>query len=136
MFIYPKFVSGKQVITRVYDKTSKMMQNITVYRLKKDEEIVLIEPGMESAYLILSGNVTVFYKDKSVTMARKSVFEEPTCLHLPKDVSTIIKANEDSEILVQSTENDKSLLHDFSQKMMYINLCCEEDGKIRQLEML
>ena len=127
MFIYPKFVSGKQVITRVYDKTSKMMQNITVYRLKKDEEIELIEPGMESAYLILSGNVIVFYKDKSVTMARKSVFEElPTCLHLPKDVSTIIKANEDSEILVQSTENDKEFAPRlFTKDDVYKFVSCE-----------
>lgn len=108
MFIYPKFIEGKQKITRVYDKTAEMLQNITVYRLLMGEEIEIIEPEMESAFLILSGDINIYYDDEDVHMQRKGVFEElPTCLHLPKDVSVIIKANKDSEILVQSTENDK-----------------------------
>lgn len=108
MFIYPKFKSGKQEVTRVYGKTSPMLMNITVYKLQKEEEIELFEPGMETALLILSGKIIVYYEDSQLQMEREGVFEElPTCLHVSKDTVLTVKAEKDSEILVQSTENER-----------------------------
>lgn len=108
MFIYPKFKSGIQEVTRVYGKTAPMLQNITVYRLKKGEEIEIIEPKMETALLILSGDIEVYYEQNSVSMKRKGIFTElPSCLHVSKDIVLTVKVNADSEILTQSTENDK-----------------------------
>ena len=108
MFCYPKFKNGKQELTRAYGKTAVSMMNITVYRLKAGEELEIAEPGMETAILILEGDVTMYCEDKEYGMKRKSVFTElPTCLHVSKDVAVIVKANAASEILVQSTENEK-----------------------------
>ena len=44
MFKYPKFIGGKQVLTRVYDNTKDMLMNITAYNLKEGERITLGEP--------------------------------------------------------------------------------------------
>ena len=108
MFLYPKFKNGKQELTRAYGKTAVSMMNITVYRLKAGEELEIAEPGMETAILILEGDVTMYCEDKEYVCKRKSVFTElPTCLHVSKDVAVIVKANAASEILVQSTENEK-----------------------------
>ena len=108
MFCYPKFKNGKQELTRAYGKTAVSMMNITVYRLKAGEELEIAEPGMETAILILEGDVTMYCEDKEYVCKRKSVFTElPTCLHVSKDVAVIVKANAASEILVQSTENEK-----------------------------
>lgn len=108
MFTYPKFKGGKQVLTRVYDKTSAMMMNITVYKVKKGESVTLIEPDMETAVLLLQGDITYFYEDTEARASRKSVFEEmPTCLHVARNVEVVVKAESDAEILVQSTQNDR-----------------------------
>ena len=108
MCLYPKFKNGKKELTRAYGKTAVSMMNITVYRLKAGEELEIAEPGMETALLILEGDVTMYCEDKEYGMKRKSVFTElPTCLHVSKDVAVIVKANAASEILVQSTENEK-----------------------------
>lgn len=109
MYIYPKFISGKQEVTRVYGKTAAMLMNITVYKLLPGEAIELLEPGMETAVLILSGDLDVFYEESQINMKRAGVLNDlPTCLHVPKDIVLSIKANTDSELIVQSTKNDNS----------------------------
>lgn len=109
MFIYPKFDrNGKQTITRVYGKTASMLQNISVYRIKKGDTLELYEPDMESALLLLCGNVVFMYGDNQEAAVRRGVFiDPPTCLHICKDEGVAIKALEDSEILCQSTYNDR-----------------------------
>ncbi|MFA5450328.1 MAG: 5-deoxy-glucuronate isomerase [Clostridia bacterium] len=109
MFIYPKFdKDGKQVITRTEGKTASMLQNITVYRLKKGESIELIEPDMESAILLVYGEITYYYEDEKAHAKREGIFEKPTCLHISKNESVGIEAHLDSEILVQSTPNERN----------------------------
>lgn len=44
--------------------------------------------------------------ENSKSIERKSVFDDdPWCLHVPKNVGVTVEASEDSEILIQSTEN-------------------------------
>lgn len=109
MFIYPKFdKDGKKTVTRTYGKTASMLQDITVYKLDASESLELLTPGMETAVLLLEGNVTLYYGDESFTAERESVFSAPpVCLHVPKDYEIKIVAEKNSEILVQSTENDR-----------------------------
>lgn len=109
MFVYPKFDrSGRKVVTRVYGKTAPMLMNVTVYRIKKGDTLEVFEPGMETAVLLLSGKISFIYEDKEEFASRKGVFKEPpVCLHVCKDVAVAIKAHEDSEILQQSTYNDR-----------------------------
>ena len=114
MYKYPKFIRGKQVLTRVYDNTKDMMMNITAYNLKKGESLTLGEPEMETAILLLKGDITFYYEEREERAIRSGVFTDaPTCLHVSKDVEVVVEANEDAEILVQSTENDK----DFPSKL-------------------
>lgn len=110
MFIYPKFdKNGKKTVTRVYGKTASMLMNITVHKLKKGDTLELLEPGMESAILLLQGNIEYIYEDKKESASRKGVFSAPpVCLHVCKDVAAAVHALEDSEILVQSTDNDRA----------------------------
>jgi len=109
MFLNPKFdKSNKQTVTRVYGKTASMLQNITVFKIKNGETLELLEPGMESAILLLSGEIDYLYEDKCERAERAGVFAAPpVCLHVPKDVAVAVKAYKDSEILVQSTYNDR-----------------------------
>jgi 5-deoxy-glucuronate isomerase len=109
MFIYPKFDrNGKQIITRVYGKTADMLQNISVYRIKEGDTLELIEPGMESAILLFCGEIDYRYENKCEHAVRRGVFADPpVCLHVPKDIAVAIKAYKDSEILIQSTFNDR-----------------------------
>lgn len=108
MFIYPEFEDGVKVVSRMHGDTASMMQNITIYQIKKGEEVELLDPGCEMAILLLEGEIVYYYGEKEKLAKRKSVFEDsPTCLHVPKDMEVVVYANEDSEILVQTTNNDK-----------------------------
>lgn len=108
MFIYPKISGGRQILCRAYGKTSDMMMNITAYFLKEGEELTVSEPGMETAVLLLSGKVVFAYDDERVQAERKGVFKElPTCVHVAAGHEVAIYAETATEILVQSTENEK-----------------------------
>ena len=108
MFIYPKFEDGVKVVTRMQGETASMLQNITVYQMKKGEELSLLDEGCETAVLLLEGDITYFYEDKEVRAKRRGVFIDPaTCLHVCKDTEIVVVANANSEILVQSTNNEK-----------------------------
>lgn len=109
MFIYPKFDrSGKKVVTRTYGKTASMLQNITVYKMKPGDRLELTEPGMESAYLLMEGEITFYWDDRSFHAARTGVFDDlPVCLHTPQGVVVAIEAHAPTELLVQSTPNER-----------------------------
>ena len=47
MFIYPEFEDGVKVVSRMHGDTASMMQNITIYQIKKGEEVELLDPGCE-----------------------------------------------------------------------------------------
>jgi Uncharacterized enzyme involved in inositol metabolism len=108
MFIRPKFdISGRQIISRVYGKTAFALQNITVQKLKAGETAEILEPEMETAVLLIKGDVEFFFAEKKEAAGRASIFSDPTLLHVPKDVPVAVTAEKDSEILIQSTFNDK-----------------------------
>lgn len=109
MFTYPKFDrDGKHVLCRTEGKTAAMLQNITVYRLKAGETLELMEPKMESAILLIQGDISYFYDEKEERASRAGFLKElPTCLHVCKGMDVAVEAHSDSEILVQSTENSR-----------------------------
>ena len=83
--------------------------NVTVYRIKKGDTLEVFEPGMETAVLFAVGQRFLLSMRTKRSLPREgSVFKEPpVCLHVCKDVAVAIKAHEDSEILQQSTYNDR-----------------------------
>ena len=108
-FSYPEFDSeGVKVLSRAGDADNDMMMNITVYRMKAGEERSFLCEKEEMAVLLVLGDVTYRWEEKSFRGSRKSFIDEgPHCLHVCRGVAVTVKAEADSEILVQSTENER-----------------------------
>ncbi len=107
-FSYPEFQQGEKILCRAGDIVNDMMMNITVYRMKAGEEQTFFLENEEMAVLLVLGQVTVTWLDQSRLCARDSfITQGPYCLHTPKAVEVRVRAEEFSEILVQSTENHR-----------------------------
>ena len=106
-FAYPEFdENGVKVLSRAGDAVNDMMMNITVYRMKAGEERAFLREKEEMAVLLVTGDVTFSWNGQTKTGHRDSFIEEgPYCLHSPKGVAVTVRANFDSEVLVQTTEN-------------------------------
>ena len=106
-FAYPEFdENGVKVLSRAGDAVNDMMMNITVYRMKAGEERAFLREKEEMAVLLVTGDVTFGWNGQTKTGHRDSFIEEgPYCLHTPKGVAVTVRANFDSEVLVQTTEN-------------------------------
>ena len=106
-FAYPEFdENGVKVLSRAGDAVNDMMMNITVYRMKAGEERAVLREKEEMAVLLVTGDVTFSWNGQTKTGHRDSFIEEgPYCLHTPKGVAVTVRANFDSEVLVQTTEN-------------------------------
>ena len=110
VFGYPKFdQKGAQILTTYENEYRAMNMDIRVYRMKAREERIFLREQEETAILLLSGKIKFIWEKEEETVARKDVFTEgPFALHVCKNVQVSVKAEEDSEILVQCTKNMRS----------------------------
>ena len=124
LFSCPEFDSqGIKVLSRAGNADNDMMMNITVYRMKAGEERRFAGSGEETAVLLVLGDITFSWNGQKETGHRSSFIEEgPYCLHVCKDTQISVKANEDSEVLVQSTKNDREF-----QPVFYTPSDCRDD---------
>lgn len=116
VFGYPPFDQhGERILTTYDNEYKEMMMDIRVYRMKAGEERCFAKSGEETAILLLEGRVTFSWEAGPEASgagkqeaSRTSVFEEgPWCLHMPRASKASITALKDSEILVQSTKNQR-----------------------------
>lgn len=109
MFDYLNFdENGVKVVSRIGGVNADMLMDITVYRVKKGAAVGWLLEDKEIAVLLTEGKVTYSFEGREETAARKNVFEEaPYCLHACKGKQVTVVALEDSEIIVQATENDR-----------------------------
>ena len=99
---------NEQIICEMDGIHSDMLMTIWVKRFAKGESYEVFSDKNETAFLILSGNADISWNGKTENMKRKNPFEKtPYCLHVCKGVKVGITANEESEILIQQTDNDK-----------------------------
>lgn len=107
MFSYPEFDGeGKKILSV---KDSDMMMDIAVYKMKKGDEKTFLLKDDELAVMLVLGGVTFKFDGEAHTAKRDSLFNcGPSTVHVSKGVSVTVKADEDSEILTQSTENGNS----------------------------
>ncbi len=92
----------------VSEEDSAMMMDIRVYRMKKNDVLSFSDDKDETAVLLTEGKVTYSWEGNEEKASRKNVFEEPPyCLHFSKGRKAEIKADEDAEIIVQKTANDR-----------------------------
>ena len=109
VFGYPEFDDdGEMVLTTYENDYREMMMDIRVYRMKAGEERQFFRSGEEMAVLLLSGRICYQWEDKTAEAGRQDVFsEKPWCLHLSRGCRALVMAEEDSEILIQCTQNDR-----------------------------
>jgi len=100
---------GLQFITEEEGKHNKMKMDFGTLKLKAGEEINLIHEKKETALLLMVGKVKVNWESDEKLCHRNSCFDEgPHALHVSKDVMISIKAESESELLVQRTTNERS----------------------------
>jgi len=128
VFGNPKFdKQGKQVLAEINGKNKEMLMNITVHKLKAGEELLINETG-EAAVLLLKGKVIFEWEGKMHEADRPDMFIDlPTCLHVCRDVTVVVTALTDAEVLVQGTENERT----FPSKLylpsdMEVSVSCEK----------
>jgi 5-deoxy-glucuronate isomerase len=93
------------------DAENDMMMNIRIFRMTAGQSLAFHLENEELAVLLVLGDVTWVWADREETGHRESFIQEgPYCLHVPRGVSVTVQANADSEIIVQSTENDRDFL--------------------------
>lgn len=110
LFSYPEFdQEGVKTLCKAGDANNDMLMDIAVYELKKGEERTFSYPQSEMAVLLLTGEITFSWEGKKACGTRSSLIEEgPYCLHVSKDTTVTVTAKADSQVLVQSTENENS----------------------------
>lgn len=96
------------VLCEMNGKHAEMLMTIWVKRFDKGEKYEVFSETNETAFLILKGNADISWNGRTENMKRKNPFKKkPYCLHVCKGVKVEITANEDSEILIQQTDNEK-----------------------------
>ncbi|RDU22333.1 5-deoxy-glucuronate isomerase [Anaerosacchariphilus polymeriproducens] len=109
LFGYPEYDNeGKKVLTTTDGLYKDMLMNITVYRMKNGDVRDFYLENEELAVLLVTGDVEYQWDKETRKVKREDCFKESLyCLHVCKGVKVTIKAFGDTEILVQSTENEK-----------------------------
>lgn len=110
VFGYPEFDDKGEMILTTYDNEYQaMMMDIRVYQMKAGQTRKFRREGEETAVLLLSGKVTYTWEGQTETAERKDVFTEgPWCVHVSTGVEVEVSAENDAEILVQCTHNDRN----------------------------
>ncbi len=109
IFSYPEFdPEGIKTLTKAGDGENDMWMDIAIYQMKAGDVRSFSCPADEMAVLLLTGEIRFSWEEKEEWGKRSSLMEEgPYCLHVSKGVSVSILAEADSQVLVQSTKNDR-----------------------------
>ena len=109
MFENPVFNSqNTKILCEMDGKNADMNMNIYVRRLSAGEIVEINEKENETAVLLIEGKVIFAWSNEKQTGERTNAFEKkPYCLHISKNTSVTIEAVQNSEILIQQTNNEK-----------------------------
>ena len=100
--------NGRKVVCEMNGFHADMGQNIYVYKMSAGDSVSVLEEKLETAVLLLSGEVVFEWAGEKATGKRRDPFEKtPYCLHVCKGTAITVRAVQDSEILVQQTDNDR-----------------------------
>ncbi len=100
---------GYNSYAEINGKNSNMLMDMGVYKFSNNEKVEFLDEEKETAFLVLIAEGTFYFNGKEEIFKRTSLFTEmPYVLHVPKGVKVEIQCNEDSEILIQKTENAKT----------------------------
>ena len=109
MLDYLEFTDGIKIVSRIADINKDMLMDITVYQIAKGTVLEFNEQDKETAILLMEGAVEFRWLANSEMTERADVFTQPPyCLHVCRNTFVHVVATIDSEILVQSTLNEKT----------------------------
>ena len=102
--------NGKKVLCEMNGVNADMLMDIYVKKLAKGEVLDINETENETAILLLSGKVNFHIGDTiDETCARENPFQKtPYAVHFSHGTHGVVTALEDSEVLVQMTDNDRT----------------------------
>ncbi|NLJ24476.1 MAG: 5-deoxy-glucuronate isomerase [Firmicutes bacterium] len=97
---------GYTTVTTEDEAQANTMMDFGFLRLKAGEVYEEKSPK-ETAFLLMSGSVTLSLNGKKHKANRQSLFhEDPSCLHLPPNVALKITAHSDTELNITRTSGD------------------------------
>ena len=100
--------NGFMGITRDAAEKKDTLMDIYARRLKAGEKFGISMPDMETAVLLLDGKIELEWNGNKYIAERHDLFKKNgVCLHAGCSTEIIITAIEESEILIQQTENKK-----------------------------
>lgn len=102
--------NGKKILCEMNGINSEMLMDIYVKKLAKGEKLVIEEKNNECAVLLLGGNVNFTVGDSiNEDCKRANPFEKtPYAVHFSRGTKCVVTALEDSEVLVQQTDNERT----------------------------
>jgi 5-deoxy-glucuronate isomerase len=132
IFGYPEFdQNGKKVLTRTEGPYASTMMNITAYRMEIGQTLSFPSDREERAILLIQGNISYNWSGSSISASRDSFLKDGAfCLHICRGVDVTVTALQQSEILVQCTENPRT----FESKLYTPQNCVEETFGQNQFE--
>ncbi len=102
------FPYGYNEIATIGDKEQKSMMDFGILHLAAGDEFCESQK-LERAYLLITGDITIEWDQNKQRIKRENCFDfSPWVLHVPNDVAVKITANDDSEIAVERTENERT----------------------------
>ncbi|MCP1103157.1 5-deoxy-glucuronate isomerase [Aequitasia blattaphilus] len=109
VFGYPSYdEKGEMILSTYTNEYQDMLMDVRVYKMKKGEIRTFEKKGEETAVLLLSGKIVYHFNGTEEEASRTNVFDEgPYCVHAATGSVVAVEAEEESEILVQSTKNEK-----------------------------
>lgn len=97
---------GYNAITEIDGKNRDMQMDFGIISLEAGGTYES-ECHKERTFLLIQGAITYSWEGQEVSVTRVSCFDEkPWCLHVPKDVKVVIRADKDSELTYQAIAND------------------------------
>ncbi len=100
-----EFAQGYTPITEFHGKHSDMLMDFGILALGEGQEYSDYR-GLERTFLLLEGDVELFWDNQSVRVVRQSLFDEAaTVLHLPQNSEVRILAKSPSELALNAVPN-------------------------------
>lgn len=99
--------NNEKILCETDGKNPDMLMDIRVKKLFKGQSLSFWDESMETAVLLLSGDITYDFDGKAENASRRTPFlDKPYCLHFSRGEGVTVTANEDSRILIQQTDNE------------------------------
>jgi 5-deoxy-D-glucuronate isomerase len=107
------FDNGYSSIISLDEKNAATGMNFGILKLKANVKMDLTSP-LETAYLLMHGEVIFYYDDKTIHAKRDSLFDEaPSVIHFASGSKVALMANTDCELAVLQAENEKTFATEF-----------------------